>query len=451
MPTTKKLAKALASQSNESFWQEVVKNSPKFASYTPAGTQARLTEDGVEAITKIPEAVDEFYGTLLRVVFQKLDVARAKNGFEATGLMEEWAMPEAEFAQRMAVGDVAPISPQYRNLKNGDSVDQYVINMPKIIERFLKQNLDQQALLTIQNPNLKRIFLEEGQIGALVGGLLEGIETGRIIQENILTKEVLNKGINSTEHPLQNTQQYKVDTITTNDVTAYTEDMLTDLLVALGDIFSGMFAVDMPATGMFNAAGFRTRVDADQYVMFMRSGIKNRLNKITRAGTYNPQYLNLELENRVYDINDFGGTIPYTESAHENRLYPIFTKLGADTGYYITAANATAAGTTLVAKTQGDTTIGYQIAEAGVEASSIANVVAENAIAAENWLDPNADIIAVIAQRGIMGINRQNGYTITPVPNYAGLYDNYWASAPNNGIYYDYNYNIIVIRSNVTA
>lgn len=447
-----KLSKALASQSNADYYAEVVKHSPKFASYTPEGTQSRLTKAGVEALDNIPEAKSEFFSTLLRVVWQKIDVARAQNDFEKTGICENWDVPYGEYTQRMSAGMVTPISPKYRGLTNGGSVDPYVIRKPELNERFFPLNYDYQSLISMQDIDFKRILLNEGQIGAVTAGIMEGLETGRIVQENLLTKQTLNAGINSAKHPLRDSQKYKVSTLTSNDIADYTNDQLVDLIVALGDIFSGMFAVDNPATGMYNAAGFKTRVESDQYVMFMRTGLKNRLNKITRAGTYNPEYLNLEIENRIYDINDFGGLIPYKEKEHTTRLYPIFDVFGSETGYYITEADGTTAGDTLTKKETltpaGTTVIGYQVAKAGVDVASIANVVAEDAITDEMWYDPNKNVLAIIAQKGIMGINRQNGYTVTPIYNPAGIYTNFWANSPNNGIYYDYFYNMIVITTN---
>lgn len=453
-----KTSKALASQSNENYFAEVLKNSPKFASYTASGTQTRLTREGVEALSTIPEATSEFFSTLLRVVWQKIDVARAQNDFERTGLLENWDVPYGEYTQRMSVGMVTPISPKYRGLETGGTVDPFVIRKPELKDRFFPLNYDYQSLISMQDVDFKRILLTEGQVGAVVAGIMEGLETGRVVQENLLVKSTLNAGINSAKHPLKDTQKYKIETLTSNDVADYTDAQLLDILVALGDIFAGMFAVDNPATGMFNAAGFRTRVESDEYIMFMRTGLKNRLNKITRAGTYNPEYLNLEIGNRIYDINDFGGLVPYAEADHTTRLYPVFDIFGSETGYYISEANAQTAVTAgdLVSKTVtpnggSATTIGYQVAKAGVTVSELTGATAEDSIATANWVDPNESVLAIIAQRGLMGINRQNEYSVTPIYNPAGIYTNYWANSPNNGIYYDYFYNVIVITTNVQA
>lgn len=445
----------LKSVSNNDYYAEVVKNSPKFRSYTAEGTQSRLTREGVEALDQIPEAKSEFFATLLRVVWQKLDVARAVNDFEKTGFMESWDVPRGEYTQRMSVNAVMPISPQYRGLVNGGTTDPYLIWKPEVFERFFPLNYDYQALTSIQNIDFKRILLEEGQAGALMAGLMEGMETGRVIQENVLTKYTLNKGINSTTHPLQPTQTYTLDSITNMDISTYTSDQLRDLLVALGDIFSGMFALDNPATSMYNAAGFRTRVESDQYVIFMRTGLKNRLNKITYAGTYNPNYLNLEANGGIYDINDFGGLVPYTDETHSTQLYPVFNILGGETGYYITDENATAAGDTLTKKTatvsDGTETIGYQISKAGTEVTSISGVVSEGNISPDAWVDPNENTLLLILQKGLMGINRQNGVTVEPAYSQPGMYTSYWMNNPNNGIYYDYQYNVIRVNIGTQA
>lgn len=448
----RKALKVLANTSNATLFEEAVKNSPKVASYMAEGTQARLTKDGVEALTNVPGGLDEFYGTLLRVVFNKIDVARAVNGFEETGALEEWATPYGEYNQRMAVADVAPISPQYRGLVNGQSVDQYIVRIPELSERFIPLNYDYQNLITTKRVDAKRILLEEGQVGRVLAGIIEGMETGRVIQENLNVKYALNQGLNSTAHPLRDTQKYKVSWA--SDLDDVTDAQLTGLLVALSDIFGTMFAVDNPATGMFNAAGFKTRVEKNQYVLFMRTGIKNRINKKVLAGAFNPNYLNLDID-RVYDINDFGGMTAYAEADYTTQLYPIFKPLGDKSGYFIDATNAAtavSAGTLKENKATDpnsqEVVIGYTLASATTAASSIAGAVAEDSV---YWKDGNANLIALIIQRGTLGKFTQNPLEVMPVPNYAGMYMNYWANQPNNGIYFDYWYNVIAIYGDTTS
>lgn len=443
----RKVVSQLKTTSNSTFWDEVIKNSPKVASYMAEGSQARLTKAGVEALSQVPGGLDEFYGTIYRVAFNKLDKARAVNGFEETGILEEWATPYGEFNQRMAVGDVAPISPQYRKLQEGKSIDQYIVRMPNVQERFIPLNYDYQNLITNKRVDAKRILLEEGQIGALVAGVVDGMETGRVIQENLNVKRCLNQGINSTLHPLRDSQKYTLSSWS-NDLDALTTDQLTEFLVSLSDIFGSMFAVDNPATGQYNAANFKTRVERDQYVMFARTGIKNRINKKLMAGAFNPRYLNLDIDS-VYDINDFGGMVPYAEESYTTELYPIFKPLGDKSGYFIDATNgatAVSAGTLTESKATGpdgiEKVIGYIASDPGTQIGGITGAVGEGSV---YWKDGNENLIAFIGQRGLLGICRQNALEVMPAPNYAGMYIDFWANQPNNGIYYDYWYNGIAI------
>lgn len=439
---------ALKTASNKTLMEEVIKNSPKFASYTSVGTQDYLTKQGVEAIAKIPEAVSEFYGTLLRVAFEKLDVARAVDGFGQTGLLEYWASPNAEYQQRLSVSKVSPVTPGYRGLKDGDSIDQYVVRVPEVNERFTKLNYDLQNFITLQQYPLKTMFLEEGQQGALIAGIMEGMETGRIIQENLYVKYLINQCLNSTDHPLRDTQKLTLSSWN-SDLDQVTDEEFTNFLIAVSDIFGTMFAVDNPATGMYNSAGFETRVEKDQYVMLTRTGIKNRINKKLMVGAFNPNYLNIDLDG-IYDINDFGGLVPYADETFTTQLWPVFKCFGDESGYYISDADASAAVTagkislkqTMNEKGQA-VKIGYQATSASVDISAISGMTAKASV---YFKDPNEDIIAVIFQKGAFGLHRQNGYEVTPVQNFRGLYDNFWANSPNNGLYYDWYYNVIVIK-----
>lgn len=442
-----KAAKQLASTSTATLFAEVVKNSPRFASYCPEGTQQRLTEAGVEALSKVPEAQNEFFGTLMRVFLEKVDVERARNPYEDTGLLEYWSAPQGEFAQRMAVQSVAPISPQYKDLQDGSWVNQDVIRKPKITERFFPMNYDLQNLITLQEYNFKRILLQEGYAGAITAGIMQGMDTGRIILENMLVKYLINATINSTAHPLQSSQIVTVPWA--SDLDSVTDEQLLGFLITMSDVFGSMFALDCPATSAYNAAGFRTRVERDQYVMLARTGIKNRINKRIVAGAFNPDRLNLDID-LVYDENDFGGLVPYAEEDYTTQLYPIFGPLGDTTGYYISEANAAtavSAGTltaTTVSVGGAVATFGYKMTKYPADPSGITGATAASDA---HFKDGNSDVIAIIAQKGIMGIHRQNSYEIRPHMNNAGLYTNFWAAAPNNGLYSDHYYNIIIVKA----
>lgn len=172
--------------------------------------------------------------------------------------------------------------------------------------------------------------------------------------------------------------------------------------------------------------------------MLLRTPIYNRIKTRLRVGAYNPEDLAIPVD-RMKAVNDFGGLVPYTDAEYTTRLYPIFSSLGAQSGYYITTDNATTAGLTAVQDSNSNL-IGYSVAS-GATASTVANAVAKSAVV---WKDENAEIMAVVAQRGVIFENRQNPYTVTPIYNPRRLVTSYWANSPANTIAYDYNYNIVV-------
>ena len=60
--------------------------------------------------------------------------------------------------------------------------------------------------------------------------------------------------------------------------------------------------------------------------------------------------------------------------------------------------------------------------------------------------DSNSGVLGMIMQKGAIFETAQNPYTVTPILNPRGLYTNYIANRPNNGINYDALYNVIVIQ-----
>ena len=55
-------------------------------------------------------------------------------------------------------------------------------------------------------------------------------------------------------------------------------------------------------------------------------------------------------------------------------------------------------------------------------------------------------MIAIIADKGWLFESIQNPYRVEPIRNPAGLYQNYWASAPNNAILVDALYNVVAVK-----
>jgi len=428
---------ALKGITNVQFWNECRKNNAQFESYTSAGTKDTFTEKGFEAIKASDlNILNKFFELSLRVAFQKIDIARARNPLTDAGLVEVYDTPNGGFVQRIAIDSISPISPVYNGLENGSSVDPWKVRKPKTSQRFFEQNYDYQNLITIQEFQAKQIFLDEYGMGQYIAGILQGLETGRVKQEYVNIKEVLNAGINSTEYPLKDTQ--KIETQLPKDLSTVTDDQLRGFIENIMDLMTGMSV--QVSSGQYNAAGFDSKVDNSDYVLLVRAGILNKIKTRLRVGAFNPEDLAIPVD-RIVEVSDFGGLYPYKEEEHTTRLYPVYDSFGSETGYFIAQADAG----TLEIKTSSDGTVvlGYQ-APVNTNIPGIPNVVDKKDV---YWKDENEEVNAMIAQKGLIFENRQNPYVVNPIYNPAGLYTNYWASSPANGINYDYYYNVILFLS----
>ena len=429
----KKIApKALAGLTNIQFWNECRKNNAQFESYTSSGTKETFTEKGFEALKASDlNILNKFFELSLRVAFQKVDVSRARNPLTDSGLVEVYNTPNGGFVQRIAVNSISPISPVYNNLENGSSVDPFKVRKPESSQRFFGQNYDYQNLITIQEFQVKQIFLDEYGMGQYISGIMQGMETGRVKQEYVNLKEVLNAGLNSTEYPLKDTQ--KIATQLPDDLSTVTDEQLRGFIEEVMDLMTAMDT--QVSSGQYNAAGFDTHVDKSDYVMLVRAGILNKIKTRLRVGAYNPEDLAIPID-RIVEVSDFGGIYPYKEAEFSTRLYPVYDSFGSESGYFIAEADAGG----LAKNTASDgTVLGYRTG-AGVNISGIANIVAKKDVF---WKDENAEVKAMVAQKGLIFENRQNPYVVTPIYNPAGLYTNYWASSPSNSISYDYYYNMV--------
>lgn len=397
---------ALASVSNIEFWDVCRKASPSFASHTSKGTSDIFTSKGFEALKRTDvNAINEFIGISLRVAFQMINVARAKNPFVDRGLVQVYDTPNGGYVQRMAIESLLPITPGYTGLENGDTRDPFVVRKPVTTERFFQQNFDYQSLVTIQDFQIKQIFTSDYGMGAWTAGVMEALQNGYTIQDYENTLEALNKAIHSDTYALQDTQNIQLSSWTGQG----TNEELTSFILALKDLASAMDAA--PTTSAYNAAKFNTVADASEHVLLARPGLKNRIQVMLEVGAFNPDRLTLPWE--IIEVQDFGGMVPYVlndDGSTHDQVYPVYDEFGARTGW-ATTQNATEADVTKE--------VSYD--------------------------DPNENVIAVVAQRGLIFENAQNPYTVTPIYNPRGMYQNYWANRPANGIVVDPYYDLIIV------
>ena len=423
--------KSLAGITNEQFWNMARAKNPQFASHTAKGTSDLFSEKGFEALTRSDiGAVNEFFEISLRVAFQKVDISRAKNPLAEIGLVEIYDTVNGGFTQRIAINSIKPVTPAFKGLENYGSVDPFIVRKPTDSERFFGQNFDYQSFITIQDFQVKQIFISEYGMGEFISGILQGLANGYVLQEYVNTKEALNTAINSTTYALKDSQKLAVASWTS---ASPTDSDLKSLILTLKDLATGMKT--QAQTGMYNANGFETYVDPSEYVVLMRAGIKNRIQLQVELGAFNPETLTLPFES--HEVSDFGGLVPYVlDGTTHVPVQPIYDKNGEQVAYVDASVTVNGYATFNGTKWVVNVTSGGTTADTN-------QTVVESEL--DGWDDPNEEVLAVVAQKGLIFENKQNPYMVTPIYNPRGLYTNYFASSPNNAINVDPNYNMIVV------
>lgn len=395
---------------NVQMWNALRAKFPTFKSITSEATADFFTERGWGEISRnnIP-AINSFYELSMRVAFQKIDIAKVKTRLKEAGLVEVYGEQNGNYLQRISMEIIKPLSPAYRNLENGSSVDPYVVRKPEAKERFFQKNCDYASGITILDFQMKNIFLNEYGMSSFIAGIMAGLENGYKLQMELNVYECLHKAITSTEKPLQDTQKIELASWTDGSVT---EAELLDFITQLQDLATAM---DTSITQKgFNANAFETAVDKEDHIVLVRAGIMNMIKRMKALNVHYDGAANmLDIPFKVVEVQDFGGIQHYVMAGNTKTvLYPHYDTLGAVDGW------ATSEG--------GDKV--YEL--------DAADVLTE---------DLDAKVLAIVAQKGVIFENIYNPYNVEPARNARGLYNNYWASAPDNLIAYDANYDLITI------
>lgn len=397
----------MAALTNSEMWNLVRNQFPEFKSHTAEATAEMFTERGFEALkrTEFGDMTNEFFNLTLRIYLQKINIAQVEDTLSTNGFGEYYDTPFGGLIQRMATGIIKPISAQYRNFVNGASIDPFKIRKPEANDRFFKHNFDYQSLITIPDEwMLKNAFINEGGIAELMGGIMSGLKAGYTIQNYTNKLEAINSGLNSTKYPLKDTQKLIVR-LSADPTDAELREFILSVNNLIDNICMG------PANKAFNSMSYETIQDRSRLKMLVRPGLKNAIKVRTLAGAFNKEELSLGID--IIEVPHFGGLVPFADSEHTTPLYPVYDSFGTCIGFNTT------------------------------EGADTVTVAEDEAF----YSDPNADVIAVIADKGWLFYNQQNPYTVEPIRNPAGRYTNFWASSPNNGINIDPIYNVVEIKN----
>lgn len=406
--------------SNLQLWNELRKKYPKFASETAEGTADLFTENGFGQLKEYnPDAYNDFYQLSMRVFLQKIDVANVKDVLADQGFGEDYTTPFGGFVQRMAIASAKPVSPAFKGLENGSSVDPFVVRKMDVKERFFQQNFDYQSLMTMPDEGLYRnIFISEFGMSEYQAGAMKALQNGYTLQVYNNKLEAINAAINSVDFPLQDTQKFSIaianmdaSTMTTADKASEYASQFIAFIQLVRNIVDSM--IYTPATGAYNAAGFETTQDRERLKMLVRPDIANAIAAIMKLNNTDDMSLPVD----IVKVPDFGGLKPFKEAAYTTPLYPVYDTLGS--------------------------VIGYNEKENQTEVTVLP--------AAVHWKDPNASVIAILADKGVVFTNTQTPYSVEPIRNPRGLYTNFWASSVNNAIVYDTYYNLVTIENSANA
>lgn len=397
---------ALARINNTDLWNKVRDAFPKFANITSKVTSDFFTAQTFEKLKNHPDQVlNDFFELSLRVYLQLINISQAKDPLAENGFGEYYDQPRGGYIQRMAIDSVKPISPAYKNLENGNSIDPFIVRKPLTHERFFVQNFDYQSMITMPDDfQYKQIFISEYGMSELMAGIMSGLENGYTLQKYANKLQAINAGINSTQTPLLDTQKWVVPLSAEP-----TTDELTAFLLAVKNVVTAMTIA--PQTYAFNAMHFASTQEKSRLKLLVRAGFKNEISVKLMAGAFNPENLSIPVD--IIEVSDFGGLEPYKEATFTTKLYPVYDKLGAVIGY-----------------NQLEDQTSVEVEEWDV-----------------HWKDPNADVNAILADKGWIFETQQNPYTVEPIRNPRGLYTNYWASSPNNAIHVDPLYNVVVFKN----
>lgn len=390
---------------NSTLFELARKYNPEFARHTAKITAERL-DLGWEANKQFatnPQPINDWFAIVMTWALQKVDIAEVRDVLMEAGLVEAYDTPFGNAVQRIAVNQIKPVSPKFRGLSDGDSIDMFTVRKPDLDARFFTQNFDFQNFITLQEYQIKLILQNEFGMEQVTGGIVKQLENSFKTQRYLNTLEALNAGINSTDFPLKDTQVV--------EMASWTDGAVTDaeLLDFIQSVKKMSYALSIsPSTKAYNAASFDTAVDPSNFVLLIRPDILVDIQTKLRVGAYNPEDISLPFE--VQAVENFGGMIPQVEG---NRVYPVYNDLGEVIGY---------------SATEGATTATYDDDDI-------------------TWVDSNADVLAVLAQKGLIFTTMQNGIqqVVTPY-NARGAYQNIFYNVIGAGVHYDYYYDCITFN-----
>lgn len=375
----------------------LAKSDPTYKSITSKLTDEIFTDQGYEeiAVNEGFNFISNFFQLSIRVVLQKIKTPNPRIPKLYDAIVENYDEEKGGIFQRIGTEPLKAISPKFKKLVNGGSVDPYLIRKPITKERFYKQNFDFQNLLTIQRLELKNIFLSDYGINNYVDGIIKSLNDSYYIQKYEIMTELLSKALLNED--LKPTQKIEVDEINQNA----TETQMIRFLQAINSFYS-LFETTVMSSD-FNVLDFEHGLYNDEYYLLVRGDVMSNIRYNLNRVSYNLDDLGIKF--KTIEVKNFGG-IKY-QDLNGVDLLPVYDENGSQIGF-----NATGEGEPL-------------------EKNEIVEV------------DPLAKTQAVLIQKGAIFTTKQQPFEIETIYNPSGKYFNLWASEANGSFNLDNTYDII--------
>lgn len=461
--------------SNAAYEAAFLKAYPQYKTYTSGGTASLFKSNGfLDCILSDITKLNEVYNALNRITLNIINISQVGDSFDIGDFGETFESEYAAGVQRIAILPMKPTTPKYRNLpKTG--VNQQAVRIPKIEDRYFKVNFDFQNYMTIQEFQIKQMFVSEYGISEFYAGFMAQMENSYIEQKHLSVLECINALINSTKHPLQDTQKEVLSSWTvSNGYMAPTASELKELIQKIKFVVSRIKATT--STSAYNALGFKTKQNVSRLRLLCRVGLKDLIETEVLAPIFHDEKLSLPFE--IIEVENFGGLTATAEAEDD------FTGDGTEKEFELSAtfhdtATVTVGGT---AVTTGWSIVENVLTFETAPANNAAIKVEYHAeafpvyAAADNsdksigegemigfsltegattatydeddediiWYDPNSKVLAILADKGIVFQVIHNAPRLMAAPyNAAGLYVTNWFSAPGNEIHGDALYTMI--------
>ena len=424
---------SLTKLTNADFLEAVADRAPQFSALASKKSSEIFTTEGFEALSHIYSAngdpVTDFYQVALLVGLQYVDMVDFSNPLDDMNLIERFNMDLGAYMQRSRVKRIKNVSPAFKGLKNGDSPDQYEVRKPEIIQDYYHLNWNYQNFVSLQDFDLKQGWLKENGIGEITAAVFNMIGLDRVETEYAKFFEVLSGAINSTDHPLQNTQIMELGAALTS------EAGVRAFVKFVKNVARSIKAV--PSTDMYNAAKYPNgNAAASKMVILVREGVLSQIEDVL-GYAFNPEKLSLPFE--IKEVPNFGG-MTMCAAADDATLQPVYDKNGVVVG----GIDASATVNSYATQRSSDGRWIVNITSGGVTADTTIAELDRGEVVYEDTT--NADIVAVIIERGAIFELIQNEMTAEPARNARGMYVNTWFNQPNNGIGYNHDKNLIVFK-----